>query len=92
MDMIAWKLATKSKPLWTNILKSKYFLDFSFLEVENPRFGSVLWNDLQNTRVFLKNHKIWIIGDHRKVDFWKERWLLLEPLKDHEALSRVNEF
>lgn len=68
-------------------MKAKYFPNSSFLKEENPRFGLAFWNGIQCTRDFLNNHKRWIIGNGRKVKFWKDMWLLLQPFKNHEEFS-----
>lgn len=90
MGKIAWQLATEYESPQAKILKAKYFLDSIFLEIENPKLGLALWNGLQNTKFFLNKNKIQIIGDSRKVNFQKDKWLLPKPLKDHVTLSRLS--
>ena len=74
-----WKIDSESG-LWQEIIQFKYLKNDSICTVKHRQTDSPIWADLLKIRdIYLQGRKF-IIGDGKKILFWRERWLYDQPL------------
>ena len=79
--------------LWKNIISLKYGVDNGGWFTKNGRgaFGVGLWKDINKEATMLKRFCKFVVGDGRRVCFWKDTWCGTEPLSEtfHNIYSVV---
>nr|AID60103.1 hypothetical protein [Brassica napus] len=87
---LGWRMLNTEDGLWVNILCKKFRVgeldDASWL-VPQGRWSPTWRSLVMGIREVVAPGVSWILGDGRRVRFWRDRWLLKEPL---EALSLID--
>lgn len=85
-----WRMLNTEDGLWVNILGKKFRVgeldDVSWL-VPKGRWSPTWRSLIMGIREVVVPGVGWVLGDGRKVRFWKDKWLLNEPL---QSLSLVD--
>lgn len=83
LGKLGWRLMNTQYALWVRILRKKFRVgelsDPSWMIVKGG--WSPTWRSLVlGIREAVVLGTVWILGDGRRVRFWKDNWLLNEPL------------
>ncbi|XP_026411087.1 uncharacterized protein LOC113306356 [Papaver somniferum] len=72
---LAWRMLTDPDALWVQILKHKYFPDYSPLHVVCTE--SVSWESKGICRglELIRKYYCWEIGDRTSIEIWKDKWV-----------------
>lgn len=70
-----WRLVQGHSSLALEVLKFKYFVDFSFIQNKVGSKPSFIWKSIITARHLLKERTIWRIGNGEHVEIWKDKWL-----------------
>jgi hypothetical protein len=70
-----WRLLQNPDSLIAQVLKAKYFPQTSFLDADLGSRPSYMWRSLLSSKDLLKEGLVWRIGDGKKIQIWKDRWL-----------------
>ena len=66
--------------------------DFNhFLNSDLEKGGSMIWKNAQKLKNILRKGVIWKVGNHRRVLFWEDIWILDHPLCDDPRWNRCME-
>lgn len=74
-----WRIVTNPESFVATILKGKYFPRTEFWEAKVPQNASYTWHSIISARELLKEGSRWVVGNGRKVKFWKDPWLKALP-------------
>lgn len=82
---IAWRILKEDKSLWARVLRSKYKVgsiqDTSWTKVKSS--WSSTWRSVNlGIREVVLPGLSWVLGDGSLIKFWKDKWLLQEPLME----------
>lgn len=69
------KILNEPSTLITQILKAKYFLNSSFLDVVVWLNASYVWRSICAAREVIQHYSRWQIGDGSLVRVWHDHWL-----------------
>lgn len=70
-----WRIVTNPDSFAVTVLKGKYFPRKDIWEAKVPQNASYTWRSLLSAREYLKEGFMWVVGNGRKVKFWKDTWL-----------------
>jgi hypothetical protein len=74
-----WKI-DREDGLWQQIIKFKYLRKDTICSVHHKQSDSPIWADLPKVRdIYIQGRKF-IIGNGKKILFWKDRWLFDQPV------------
>jgi hypothetical protein len=74
-----WKI-DREDGLWQQIIKFKYLRKDTICSVHHKQSDSPIWADLLKVRDIYMQGRKFIIGNGKKILFWKDRWLFDQPL------------
>ena len=85
LEKLGWRLLNTEDALWVNILRKKFrvgeLYDPTWLIVQGT--WSPTWRSIAvGIRDVIVSGTRWILGNGRRVRFWKEKWLLDDPLQN----------
>lgn len=91
---LGWRLLNSQDGLWVKILRNKFrvgdLYDPSWLIVQGV--WSPTWRSLTlGIREVVVPGAGWVLGDGRRVCFWKYKWLLNEPLQESSMAAILAE-
>ena len=107
-DLKAFNLALLAKQGWRihqnpcsithKILKAKYFARSTFMEANLGRRPLYVWRSLLAARETIKRGSRWIIGNGKRVNIWRDRWIptpntfkVVSPRGHMQGLDRVEQ-
>jgi len=70
-----WRLLQNPHSLVAQIMKAKYYLHGSPLEVPLCKKPSFVWRSITSARELLKDELVWRIGSGENVNIWSDKWL-----------------
>lgn len=70
-----WRLATNPTSFAATVLRGKYFLRTDIWEEKIPQQASFTWRSIMSARELVKEGSRWVVGNGRKVKFWKDAWV-----------------
>ena len=70
-----WRIIQNPDSLFHRVLKAKYFKSTSFLEAHLGSSSLYTWRSLMEAKDIVERGLRWNIGNGRKVNVWKDRWL-----------------
>jgi hypothetical protein len=56
-------------------MKAKYYLECSVLEASLGNRPFFSWRSIQGASDLIKDGLVWRVGNGKKVQIWKDRWL-----------------
>ena len=74
-----WRLNQYPDSLTHRVFKAKYFAKCTFMEAQVGKKPSYVWRSLMAAKETIEAGSRWLIGNGRKVNIWRDRWL---PLPD----------
>ncbi|XP_026450988.1 uncharacterized protein LOC113351166 [Papaver somniferum] len=72
----AWRLCQQQQQLCAIALKERYFPLTNVLHAKKKKNSTWAWNNIQGMMDFVKNWSFWIVGDGRKIQTWKDNWII----------------
>ncbi|XP_050122906.1 uncharacterized mitochondrial protein AtMg00310-like [Malus sylvestris] len=72
-----WRIPVNPNSLVSRVLKAKYFLNDTFLEVEVTTDASYFWKSICAARNILSLGSRWQVGSSTSLKFWEVPWIPL---------------
>ncbi|XP_065622825.1 uncharacterized mitochondrial protein AtMg00310-like [Quercus suber] len=70
-----WRLNQHPDSLTHRVFKAKYFLECTFMEAQVGKKPSYVWRSLMVAKETIEARSRWLIGNGRKVNIWRDKWL-----------------
>ena len=70
-----WRIQQNPSSITHKILKAKYFARSTFMEANLGRRPLYIWRSLLAARETIEGGSCWIIGNGKKVNIWRDRWI-----------------
>jgi len=90
----SWRILTVPNSLCAKVLKGRYFPHGDFWNAKQPRNSSYTWRSLMFGRELLKKGVIWRVGNGKKIQLIKDRWIqglgVLKPVINLQADTTVS--
>ena len=77
---LLWKILAELENIWVRIIQERYLKNRSILQYSCKGDSSWQWKELMKLKEEFEKDLIWQIGDGETVKFWKDNWVLEEPL------------
>ena len=77
-----WRIINNLEAMWVKILKGRYFSRGSILETKKGLRVSWAWSSILEGIYFFKEIMMWQVMNGEEMDFWNDKWLSRECLKD----------
>ena len=71
-----WRIIHNPYSLLFRVLKSKYFLNSSFLEARVAKRTSFAWKSIMGAREVIDLGSRWRVGSGFRIRIWRDRWIL----------------
>ena len=78
----SWRFANERKTLWNQVIRGKYGEErcgWSTCEARKA-YGVGLWKAIRKLGHLVTHRFDFVVGDGRKVSFWKDKWCRTTPL------------
>ena len=93
-----WRIHQNPSSITHKILKAKYFARSTFMEANLGRRPLYVWRSLLAARETIKRGSRWIIGNGKRVNIWRDRWIptpntfkVVSPRGHMQGLDRVEQ-
>ena len=70
-----WRLQQQSNSLFYQVFKSKYFPDTSFVQAQQGRNPSYVWQSILAAQPIFKHGMRWQVGNGENIYIWKDKWI-----------------
>ena len=70
-----WRLQQQSNSLFYRVFKSKYFPDTSFVQAQQGRNPSYVWQSILAAQPIFKHGMRWQVGNGENICIWKDKWI-----------------
>ena len=71
-----WRIIHNPYSLLFRVLKSKYFLNSSFLEARVAKTASFAWKSIMGAREVIDLGSRWRVGSSSRIRIWRDKWIL----------------
>lgn len=80
LSKLGWRLMTKEKTLWTEIMEAKYMKNDTFLTSTSKHSNSPTWKAILSSREIIEEGMGKIVQNGQSTMFWLDNWVNGEPL------------
>ena len=74
-----WRFLQDENSLVYRVLKARYFHDSSPFVARVGNNASYLWRSLLEGRMVIEQGSYWRVGDGKRIDVWRDRWIRKPP-------------
>lgn len=74
---MAWKLASESNALWSQVRRTKYLIGQSFFQHVLKPGASFVWRGLLSARQWILKGAYFQLADGSNINVWSDLWVLI---------------
>ena len=84
-----WQLIQNPNSMMARLLKEKYYLDESFIEVGLGNKPSYVWRSVWNAKKLIREGMMWWVDDGSSIKIWKKQWVPMPSTYSIQSLVRL---